>query len=90
MNRSNPGPLRVPAHQLDRHRLLEVLAQRIDRLRPRGIPSSTGTYGGGVSKGNPSTVSLEAMTMRARARPSRQDEPSIGMPCARPYPAAGT
>src|SRR5690242_6578844 len=28
-----------------------------------GYSSSTGTYGGGVSNGNPSTVSLEAQTM---------------------------
>src|SRR6266481_4115068 len=34
----------------------------VDSGRP-GYSSSTGTYGGGVSNGSPSTVSLEAHTM---------------------------
>src|SRR5215210_8442583 len=32
-----------------------------------GYPSSTGMYGGGVSNGSPSTVSLEAQTMLVTA-----------------------
>lgn len=51
---------RIPTRQLDGHLLLEVLNQRVGAFRSSRVLLIYGNVGSSMSKGRPSTVSLEA------------------------------